>query len=71
MNHQIARKNTINEAIKRAIRKFSDKEAIAFDGRRWTYQQMDIAIDHIASYLLEQGFKSGDHIAAYGANSDA
>ena len=52
MNHQIARKNTINEAIKRAIRKFSDKEAIAFDGRRWTYQQMDIAIDHIASYLL-------------------
>ena len=71
MNHKIARRNTINEGIKRAVRKFSHKEAITFDERRWTYQQMDIAVDHIANYLLAQGFKSGDHIAAYGANSDA
>jgi fatty-acyl-CoA synthase len=51
--------------------RFANKEAIIFEQRRWTYQQLDSAVNRVANRLLNSGLQQGDRVAAYGKNSDA
>ncbi|NOL52426.1 fatty acyl-CoA synthetase [Pelistega suis] len=68
---QYSRRFTLAEAFQRAVAQFPNKEALVFERRRWTYRQVDKAVQQIALYLKSKGLKAGDHVAAYGANSDA
>lgn len=68
---QAATLNTIGDGLRRAAKRFSNKEAIIFHQRRWTYQQLDRAVNRVANFLLQSGLQSGDRIAAFGKNSDA
>lgn len=67
---QSARRHTLAEAFQKAVAQFPNKEAIIFETRRWTYWQVDRIVQKIALYLQAQGLRAGDHVAAYGANSD-
>jgi fatty-acyl-CoA synthase len=68
---EIATLNTIGDGLRRSAKRFSNKEAIIFNQRRWTYLQLDNAVNRVANYLLKSGLNKGDRVAAYGKNSDA
>lgn len=68
---EIATLNTIGDGLRRSAKRFANKEAIIFQQRRWTYQQLDRAVNRVANFLLQSGLKQGDRVAAYGKNSDA
>ena len=68
---EIATLNTIGDGLRRSAKRFSNKEAIIFNQRRWTYLQLDNAVNRVANYLLQSGLNKGDRVAAYGKNSDA
>lgn len=64
-------RNTLGDALQRAVRRSPNKEALVFGERRWTYQDLNQAINRVAHALLAQGLQPGDRVAAYGKNSDA
>jgi len=68
---QQATRNTIGDGLTRSALRFSDQEAVVFGNRRWTFQQLDLAVNRIANRLLSSGLNKGDRVAAYGKNSDA
>ncbi len=68
---EVAIQNTIGDGLRRAAKRFANKEAIIFQQRRWTYSQLDQAVNRVANFLLESGLNKGDRVAAYGKNSDA
>jgi fatty-acyl-CoA synthase len=68
---EIATLNTIGDGLRRSAKRFADKDAILFQQRRWTYQQLDHAVNRVANFLLQSGLHQGDRVAAYGKNSDA
>ncbi|HEY8414321.1 MAG TPA: AMP-binding protein, partial [Thermaerobacter sp.] len=65
-----ALRNTIGDALRRSVRKNPQKEAILFGERRWTYAQLDAAVNKLAHALLARGLNKGDRLAVYGRNSD-
>lgn len=64
-------RNTIGDAVRRAVSKSPDKTALIFAERRWTYAELDAAANRVAHRLLGLGLSRGDRVAAYGKNSDA
>jgi fatty-acyl-CoA synthase len=67
----LIRGNTVGDAIHRAARMFRGRSALEFDGRRWSFHDLDAAADRVAGYFAALGLRAGDRIAAYGRNSDA
>jgi fatty-acyl-CoA synthase len=65
------RRNTLADVFHRTARRCRDKVALVFEQRQWSYTELDIAVSRVANALLEQGYKKGERIAAYGRNSDA
>lgn len=65
------RRNTIGDAFRRAAEQFSEKIALYFDERAWTYRDLDEAANKVANHLLATGLNPGDRVAAYAKNSDA
>ncbi|PZN07850.1 MAG: acyl-CoA synthetase [Bacillota bacterium] len=65
-----ALRNTIGDALRRSVRKNPHKEAIRFGERRWTYAELDAAVNKLAHALLARGLAKGDRLAVYGRNSD-
>ncbi|MGR4066519.1 fatty acyl-CoA synthetase [Billgrantia sp. C5P2] len=63
--------NTIGTALSRSARKHGNKLALAFEGRRWSYAELNRAVNRVANRLLKAGLAPGDRLAAYGKNSDA
>ena len=63
--------NTIGAALGRSARKHGGKLALAFNDRRWTYAQLDQAVNRVANALLDAGLAPGERLAVYGKNSDA
>ena len=63
--------NTIGAALNRSARKHGDKLALAFEQRRWSYAELNRAVNRVANRLLAAGLAPGDRLAAYGKNSDA
>ena len=68
---EIATLNTIGDGLRRSAKRFANKDAILFQQRRWTYRQLDHAVNRVANFLLQSGLHQGDRVAAYGKNSDA
>ena len=68
---QRIQQNTIGTALSRSARKHGDKLALAFGSRRWTYSELDRAVNRVANRLLAAGLSPGDRLAVYGKNSDA
>jgi fatty-acyl-CoA synthase len=64
-------RNTIGDAFHRTVSKFPNREALIFEQRRWTYAELDRAVNRVANALLSLGLSLGDQVAAYGKNSDA
>lgn len=64
-------RNTIGDAVHRAVSKSPGKTALIFAERRWTYAELDAAANRVAHRLLGLGLARGDRVAAYGKNSDA
>lgn len=63
-------RNTIGDALARAVSKCPGKEALIYQDRRWTYADLDAAVNKTAHGLLNLGLRPGDRVAAYGKNSD-
>ena len=61
---------TIGEDLSRTVDRFRDREALVDlpAGRRWTYGELDVAVDQLASGLLEMGLSKGDRAGIWSPN---
>ena len=66
----LARRNGIDRAFERAVRKRPDRAALAFGDRSWTYERLARAVESVTARLEALGIERGDRVAAYGRNSD-
>ena len=66
-----ARRDTVGDAVRRAARVFRDRPALHFEGRDWSFADIDAAAGRIGAALLAKGLWRGDRVVAYGRNSDA
>ncbi len=66
-----ARRDTISDALRRAARRYRDRNALSFADRRWSFTALDRAADRVAAGLLAAGLSRGDRLGALGRNSDA
>lgn len=64
-------RNSLGDALDRAVRRAGDKEALSFIDRRWSYRELAGAANRVANRLLAEGLIPGDRVAAFGKNSDA
>lgn len=62
---------TIDAVLRRSASRHPDRTALTFEGRRWSYRELDAAVDRVAGLLTEQRLTPGARVAAYGMNSDA
>jgi fatty-acyl-CoA synthase len=67
----LAHRNTVGDALRRAARVHRDKPALTFHDRVWSFTALDQAANRIAGFFTGLGLRPGDRIAAYGRNSDA
>ncbi|PSR70080.1 acyl-CoA synthetase [Nocardia sp. MDA0666] len=65
------RTHTIDGVLHRSAAKVPGRTALTFDGRAYTYRELDAAVTRAATHLLDLGLVAGDRVAAYGTNSDA
>ena len=59
---------TIGLLPQRAARQWGAREALAFQGRRWTFADLDARIDAAAKGLLQLGIAPGDKVALWMVN---
>jgi fatty-acyl-CoA synthase len=61
---------TIGATLERTVERFADREALVevHSGRRWTYAQLNAAIDEIALGLLARGIATGDRVGIWAPN---
>lgn len=64
-------RNTIDDAFRRAAKKYRGREALLFGERVWSFHDLDLAAGRVARRLSGLGLKKGDRVVAYGRNSDA
>ncbi len=64
-------RNTIPDALARAVRRSPDKVALRFGERKWTYRELEAAAASVGAALQRWGLRPGDRVAAFGKNSDA
>ena len=65
------RKNTVDGVLRRSAARYPRRTALRFEGRVWTYRELDDTVTRAARRLLSMGLRPGDRVAAYGRNSDA
>src|SRR5437762_3212242 len=51
---------TLGRLPERAARRWGSREALAFQGRRWTFAEADARVDGVAEGLLELGIAPSD-----------
>ncbi|MGQ0804157.1 MAG: AMP-binding protein [Actinomycetota bacterium] len=61
---------TIGEDLERAVARFPDREALvdAHAGKRWSYTELNEAVDRVACGLLGLGVQKGDRIGIWSPN---
>ena len=62
-------RNTLGDALDRAVRRTPDKIALLFAERRWTYCDLAAAANRLALGLIALGLPPGNCVADYGKNS--
>ncbi len=65
------RTHTIDGVLHRSAAKVPGRTALTFEGRAYTYRELDAAVTRVAAHLLDLGLAAGDRVAAYGTISDA
>ncbi|WP_261665105.1 AMP-binding protein [Deinococcus sp. Marseille-Q6407] len=66
-----ARRDTLADALRRAVRRQPDAVALTFADRSWTYTELERGACRVAGALLEAGLVKGDRVLAFGQNSDS
>src|SRR5713226_5367236 len=61
-------KQTMGLLPERAARQWGPREALAFQGRRWTFAEIDERVDAVAKGLLSLGIRPGDKVALWMVN---
>ena len=61
---------TIGQNLARTVARFSDREALVDvpTGRRWTYAELDRAVDELTGGLLELGVTKGERVGIWAPN---
>jgi fatty-acyl-CoA synthase len=61
---------TIGQNLARTVARFRDREALVDvpTGRRWTYAELDRAVDELAGGLLELGVAKGERVGIWAPN---
>ncbi len=59
---------TIGSLPERAARQWGPREALAFQGRRWTFAEVHARVDALAKGLIAQGVAPGDKVALWMVN---
>jgi fatty-acyl-CoA synthase len=62
--------DTIGANLERTVARHGDREALVecATGRRWTYAQLDAAVDEVARGLLAAGLVQGDRVGIWAPN---
>lgn len=68
-NRAQAIRNTLDDALRRSVARNPAKIALIFGERQWTYHQLDLRVDVLATGLLAKGLRPGDRVAAFAGNS--
>ncbi len=56
---------TIGMALIDAVKQFPNRPAIEYKGSTWTYLELDIATDHLATGFLTLGISRGTHVGIW------
>ena len=61
---------TIGDDLLRTARRLGEREALVDvpSGRRWTYRELNSAVDRVASGLLRLGIAKGDRVGIWAPN---
>ena len=71
MKHDIARRQTLGDLLRRSAKRHPDKTAIVCGPMRWTYAEFDAICTRVAAGLQAQGIAKGDRVAVLSRNSHA
>jgi len=61
-------KTPIGELVDVAARRFETKEALCYEGNRWTFGQLKDEVDRVASGLIQLGIHPGEKVALWMPN---
>lgn len=61
---------TLPDIVRKRARLSADSEAVTFEGRRWSYSQLDRRSNQLANALQAMGMQKGDRIAVLAENCD-
>jgi fatty-acyl-CoA synthase len=61
---------TLGAVLRQTARRFGQRDAMIFPqaGLRWTWTELDQAVDRVARGLLALGFRRGDHFGVWATN---
>ena len=59
---------TLSQAVKAGASRHPDKPALIVEEQRWSYAELDAAIDRLAAGLVAFGIKVGDRVALHFTN---
>jgi acyl-CoA synthetase (AMP-forming)/AMP-acid ligase II len=62
---------TIGNILSRNAMQFPEREALVFEGQRWTYRALNERVNRLANALLSLGLKKGDKVAMLAENIPA
>jgi fatty-acyl-CoA synthase len=61
-------KITYGDLVNRAAARYGDKEYMYFEGHRWSFRQVQAAIDRTARGFIALGMRSEDHVSVWLGN---
>ena len=62
------KKTTIGNLVDDAARQFATREALYFNGRRWTFGQFQKNVERAAKGLIELGVAPGEKVSLWMPN---
>lgn len=60
---------TLGDVSRKGARIYPEREALVFEGQRFTYKQMDDRVNRLANAILNQGYKKGDRLVILAENT--
>jgi fatty-acyl-CoA synthase len=61
-------KHTIGSLPERAVRRWGGREALCFQGRRWSFAELSDGVDRVARGLIALGVEPGERVALWMLN---
>lgn len=59
----------VGRVVTKAVKRYGDRTAIVFDGKSYSYLQLNDRVNRLANGLLNLGVRKGDRVAFLGLNS--